>query len=108
MNRQECLDFQYAGKEVYYNGEWWKVSSLTYPQVEKPRAYLVQVNERGGIMATVGWIDADLVYPNPCELCDLPADGLDQVHCQVHWEQVCEDGYMKQLAVMYGARVEDQ
>lgn len=41
-----------------------------------------------------------------CELCDLPADGLDQIHCQVHWEQECDESWEVMLEVAYGVKKE--
>lgn len=44
-----------------------------------------------------------------CEFCELPADGLDQIHCQLHWEEVCSYGFWKQIQEMYvGVQVEDE
>ena len=34
---------------------------------------------------------------NPCEKCNAPADGLDDIHCQEHWEQVCSDAWYEQI-----------
>lgn len=97
MRREDLLQAKVTGKEVYYKSKWWLVACVTDPKIQTEKVLLIQVDKCNGATVNSGWIDTDLVHTNPCELCDLPADGLDQVHCQEHWEQVCADAYWEQL-----------
>lgn len=32
-----------------------------------------------------------------CPKCNAPADGLDDIHCQMHWEELCNQGWWEMM-----------
>jgi hypothetical protein len=38
-----------------------------------------------------------------CLLCSNPADGLDDEHCQDHWEEICNNGFWEMIQKMESA-----
>lgn len=32
-----------------------------------------------------------------CTKCTEPADGLDDEHCQLHWEELCAKGWWEMI-----------
>lgn len=34
-----------------------------------------------------------------CAKCTEPADGLDNQHCQLHWEELCAKSFWEMIAI---------